>query len=158
MPNTDFSDYAKYLEEAAPEIVAEFNEGYVDPTYVGGVCQRCYVLVPADGQQNHSDYHRSLTLTMYAMGSTLHSVVNLVRPNEETEEPRPTFNDFVCKRCGVKDTPLEKHSWFKCCPTHTPQNSAAIMCEKCAIELHGEEEPKPPPERESKPEPERRKE
>lgn len=141
---TDFTDYAKFLAETAPEIVEQFTAGYEDPVYVGGVCSRCGALVPLFVEnQVHNGYHRALSLTIFVFGSTMQSLTNLMAAEDAPEEKRTTVETdaYVCKKCGFTDTIAEKRNWFKCCPTHTPQNSDAIMCEKCAIELHGKEMP-----------------
>lgn len=138
---TDFTDYAKFLEVTAPEIVEQFTAGYEDPLYPGGECNRCGAIVA--GAYRHNQYHRALSLTIFVFGSTMQSLTNLMAAEDAPEEKRTTVETdaYVCKKCGFTDIIAEKRNWFKCCPTHTPQNSDAIMCEKCAIELHGKEMP-----------------
>lgn len=139
--NTDFAAYAEYLEIVSPEVVERFDNGYEDPKYEFGACQRCGSLVPNQLSEGiHNAYHRALSLTLFVFGSTMQSITNLLEVEREDapEEKRTEVesNQNVCKNCGFKDTLADSRKWYKCCPTHTPQNSNAVMCEKCTIEFH----------------------
>lgn len=82
--STDISDYAEFLEVTAPDIVEQFNRGYEDPAYDDNVCLRCSAVVK--NQSRHNDYHRALSLVVYAMGTTMHSIVNLAKTDERNED------------------------------------------------------------------------
>lgn len=64
------ADFVRHLKEVAPELVEEFDADY-DEVVIGNfdVCTRCGLVVGARSYQDHHNWHYSLSLTIYALGS-----------------------------------------------------------------------------------------
>jgi hypothetical protein len=53
------------------------------------------------------------------------------------EESPTSTNSVLCKYCHTSKTV----KWWKCCPTHTPENTTEVVCHGCALILHVDSNP-----------------